>query len=213
MIEVEDTVVMTATFGAIAIFIVVALILATFSDKYDKGKMDEHEIQQDYYSWLRFKGLDDLIIRKHFPMVELLSSSGNIHTMTRKHYNSHKDFVELEDGAILDKRHVEQKKYFFLGEGVINGNGKFNEKKELILFKADGIEFTRKDSIEWMTTYGLYKESEFDYHLPFNLGSQVLAYYVKENCWTERSSSHYNKYFSMMNNLDKEASTYEKEQG
>lgn len=63
----EDTVVMSAIFGAIAILIVVVVIRALFSDKYDKGKMDEHEIQQDYYSWLRSKGIDDLIIRKYTP--------------------------------------------------------------------------------------------------------------------------------------------------
>lgn len=206
----EDTVVMTAIFGAIAILIVVVVIRALFSDKYDKGKIDEHEIQQDYYSWLRSKGIDDLIIRKYIPMVELLSSSGNIHTMTRKHYNSHEDFVELEGGVILDKRHVEQKKYFFLGEGVINENDKFNEKKELVLFKADGIEFKSKNDIEWMTTYGLYKESEFDYHAPFRKGSQVLSYYVKKDRWTEEFANYYANYFSIMNKLDKEELAYEK---
>lgn len=210
----EDTIVMTAFFGVIIIFIIVVVIGALFSDKYDKGKMDEYETQQKYYSWLRCKGLEDLIILKCVPMVELLSSSGNTHTVTRKHYDKHEDFVELEDGVILDKCHVEQKKYFFLGEGIINGNGKFNEKKELLLFKADGIEFTRKDSIEWMTTYGLYNESEFDYHLPFRKGSQVLSYYVKKDRWTEEFANYYAKYFSIMNNLDKENhEAYEKEQG
>lgn len=206
----EDTIVMSAIFGAIAVLIVVVVIGALFSDKYDKGKMDEYETQQKYYSWLRCKGLEDLIILKCVPMVELLSSSGNTHTVTRKHYDKHEDFVELEDGVILDKCHAEQKKYYFLGEGVINENDKFNEKKELVLFKADGIEFKSKSDIEWMTTYGLYNESEFDHLYPFRKGSQVLSYYVKKDRWTEEFANYYANYFSIMNKLDKEELAYEK---
>lgn len=209
----EDTLVFSIIIGAIVLWIAGVMIKALFSDKYDKGKMDEHRIQQEYYSWLRTKNIDDLIIRKIVPMVELLSSSGKTHTMSRTHYKKNEDFVELEGGVILDKSHIEQRKYFFLGEGVINNN-KHSEKKQLMLFKADGIEFTSKDNIEWMTTYGLYEASKFDYHLPSGDWSRVLVYKNEEQVdfdfwgekghWDEKHSSYYGKYLLMMKKIDEE---------
>lgn len=176
-------------------------LYAWLDHKYKKGRQEVVDDYTDYYSWIHDKSLDDLIIRKITPMISILTASGNSHSMTTKHYKEHKDHVVIESsGAILNKSHIEQFTYFWLGEGVLTHERNPN-KRQVIMFKVEGKDFASLDDIEWVITYGLRKHASYTY---LSTEDSILKYDSGRDEWELSYARDYSGYYELMNKIVKE---------
>lgn len=176
-------------------------LYAWLDHKYKKGRQEVVDDYTDYYSWIRDKSIDDLIILKNTPMITIIAASGNKYTMTSEHYKEHKDYVIIEStGAILYKQHIEQFIYFWLGEGVLAHKEKPN-KRQLVMFKANGKDLASLDGIEWMVTYGLNKYANYEL---LRTDEEILKYVTGRDEWETAYARDYSEYYEQINKINKE---------
>lgn len=177
------------------------VLYAWLDSRYRKGRQEVTDDYTDYYSWIRDKSIDDLIILKNTPMITIIAASGNKYTMTSEHYKEHKDYVIIEStGAILYKQHIEQFIYFWLGEGILAHKENPN-KRQLVMFKANGKDLTSLDDIEWMVTYGLRERA--NYRL-LRRDEDILKYTSDKDEWESSYARNYSGYYEQMNKIAKE---------
>ena len=187
------------------VFLVVGavwLVLYVWLDqKYQKGRLEVLDEHEEYYSWIRDRSIDDLIILKNTPMTTIIAASGNKYTMTSEHYKEHKDYVIIEStGAILYKQHIEQFIYFWLGEGVLAHKENPN-KRQLVMFKANGKDLISLDDIEWMVTYGLNTYANYEL---LRTDEEILKYVTERDEWETAYARDYSSYYGLVNKITQE---------
>lgn len=184
------------------------VLYAWLDHRYQKGKREVRDAHKDYYSWIRDKSIDDLIILKNTPMITIIAASGNKYTMTSEHYKEHKDYVIIEStGAILYKQHIEQFIYFWLGEGVLAHKENPN-KRQLIMFKANGKDLASLDDIEWMVTYGLREKTSYEL---MSREDSILKHISSRDEWESSYARYFSGYYELMNKINKEGGRVSRE--
>lgn len=177
------------------------VLYAWLDHRYQKGRREVRDAHKDYYSWIRDKSIDDLIILKNTPMITIIAASGNKYTMTSEHYKEHKDYVIIEStGAILYKQHIEQFIYFWLGEGVLAHKENPN-KRQLVMFKANGKSLASLDDIKWMVTYGLNKYANYEL---LRTDEEILKYVTERDEWKTAYARDYSSYYGLVNKIAQE---------